>query len=482
MASSDNAVLRFGRTSAFGTDFAPAHFTGGTVAGSNTSGVLTLTFTGATKVGTFASGDLVAVTGFTGANAKFNGYYIASGAGTGTTLTLTLPAGLVGESPGSGLAGVVCSKLSPIRGVRSDSLAGGLEFTEDPEITGSRSPSSQTLTGISAGGDIAASVPVRGVIPWLQAVAMNSWTHAGTSGTVDVADLSANNLTIGSSGTTVSFGTGVNLNTALAVGDWVRFSSEVSGLTGICRVASNLTSSGFTADSSTLTDGTYDSGAVWVSKGDSISEGSTKIIHDIEREYTDDAAGGIPRFESFLLTSMGLSGSSSGDISMSLSFVGEQETSPTPTSSLGTPTARIPGDTASAVSDVKVWIDNSSSGCVESFDVTFNNNVATRRCVGTLGASEADLLALQINGSFRRYYATRALYDKFLARTNVSLAFVIDRKDNQGAIVIELPKVRLTSGGRGASGRNQQVFLDAGFAAEVNDAGTYAARIWKWNY
>lgn len=473
MSSSDKTILRYGRLASFGSDssFASANLAGD-ITVTATSG--SLTFAGSsTQVGTFAAGNLIGVSGFTGDDVKFNGTYKVTGVAS-DQVTVEAPAGLVGATA-SATSGVTVSKLIRFD-VRSEDFTGGLELTEDPTITGTRATSDLILQGFNAQGSVSASLRLRSLRDWFQAVGLEDWTRSGTAGSI--AQTGANITSTGITG-----GTGLDV---LEVGDWVRIMMSDTGNANhgkVARVSAVNSAASIDLDSVSLTAAATVN--FTVVKGDYLQEDDKIYPHIFQREYADlGATGGYPRFESMVLNTMQLTGSSSGETSATLGFLGSRETSPTPSAAISsTSTGVIGGFPLSASRDVKVWIDGASSGCVSQFDVNIANNLDPRRCVGQEGATGMDALALQVSGSFTRYYATRTLYDKYLQQAAVRLGFVMNpvlTVENQGAVVLDLPRCKLDSAGRNPTGRNQQLFLNANFQALLNDAGTFGMRIWSW--
>lgn len=483
MASTDKVVIRYGRVGSFGATFA-AKYLAGNVTVTASGGTLTFTGASASTGGPFVAGDMVHVAGYTGSDAKLNGTYIAT-ANVTNGVTVSAPAGLVGATASS-TAGITVSTLGTLR-VRSEDLSGGLELSEDPEVTGTRAASDLILQGLNAGGSVSSSLSLRGMRDLVQAAALESWVYGsasgyGTNGTSAITLSGAKTVTIDDSAKTVTLSSGDDFD-GLSADQWVMVKTPANPNGVPVRVVSEAAGV-LTYDSASLVEesGT-DSGTVVVTVGDYVVEGSTVIPHVIERDYTDIAAGagGYPRFESMVVNTLQFSGSSSGDTSATIGFLGAQEVSPTPTSKIsGTATPRIPGETLSAASHVRAWVNRVSSGCVSDFDFTLNNNLAQRRCVGTLGAAGMDVQAMQLTGSFTRYYTTKDAYDRYLQQTSTPLAFVFNRADGSGALVCDIPRAKLDSAGRPLSGRNQQVFLSASFQSLINDAGTFGMRWWRW--
>jgi hypothetical protein len=74
---------------------------------------------------------------------------------------------------------------------------------------------------------------------------------------------------------------------------------------------------------------------------------------------------------------------------------------------------------------------------------------------------------VEITGTFSVYFETAALYNKFLAHQDTSIALAV--QDSQGSgYVIELPAVVITTGTRSAGGINTDVIGEFGYSAKLS--------------
>lgn len=484
MASTDRVSLRAARQTAFTTEATPWSDSKTGVTATLSAG--TVTFGSLTSMSASplpAAGDTIVVSGFTGGDAGWNGIYEVktSGSSSDTTLACYCPAGKNTLSNATASSGTVTlSALVPMR-MTSESLAGNLDKRESEEITGNRGVQDLVVNGITAAGGVDSELSLPAWTPYLQAGFMEAWTYNGASSVVGDA------LAVAFTGSTTIECDAPDTFANVAAGDWIKIDGSTHN-DGVYRVASVNNSTDprvLTIEYGTL-DLTVAGEDVDIHIADSLDEGSTIYPHTIERAYADITGGDAhyPRFIGMLVESMSIGASSQGPVTISTSWIGSREygtgagETATPSSAVGTAGSRPTGAVLEGVSDIELWLDEATGGCVNQLDMTIANNLDPRLCIGTLGATDMEARQFSASGSFSRYYSTKALYDKFMNSTSIEMVIKIVSPDGP-AVVLEFPNVELSSADRAAPGRNQSLFLNAAFTA-LEGADGYTCKLYRW--
>lgn len=101
---------------------------------------------------------------------------------------------------------------------------------------------------------------------------------------------------------------------------------------------------------------------------------------------------------------------------------------------------------------------------VRSVSLGLANNLREQAAVGRFGAAGIGLGQFQATGQIETYFGSRALYQKFLDGVDSSLSLRL--ADSAGnALILDLPRLRLTDGDVMASGPNEDVMARLSFEA-----------------
>jgi hypothetical protein len=123
-----------------------------------------------------------------------------------------------------------------------------------------------------------------------------------------------------------------------------------------------------------------------------------------------------------------------------------------------------------------VLIDGSPAGNVESVNLTVTNNLREQRAIGSVAPAGVASGQFAVSGTVKIYFATNALYTKFLADQTFSLSVTLDDETgatNGNQYTIRLPKCKFTNVTKNITGNNADVLLEGGFSALLD--GTLAA-------
>ncbi len=204
---------------------------------------------------------------------------------------------------------------------------------------------------------------------------------------------------------------------------------------------------------------------VTVQMGGQITNGTSLVSYNIERQYQDLSAV-LSLFLGQSINTLNLDIPVDGIITGTFGFMGSEETSLAATAGDGYTAV---GTTAvmTGANHVPNFMESYTEQGIISLAISLTDNLRTRQQVGTLGVVSIGTGTVEITGTFSVYFETAALYDKFLAHQDTSIAVAV--KDSQGSgYVIELPAVVITTGTRSAGGINTDVIGEFGYSAKLS--------------
>jgi hypothetical protein len=111
-----------------------------------------------------------------------------------------------------------------------------------------------------------------------------------------------------------------------------------------------------------------------------------------------------------------------------------------------------------------------------SLGLSIGDNLRARKIIGTVTPESFGSGTFDLTGTLTAFFETKAILDKYLAFTESELwAFI---EDADGIVyVIEIPRVKYTTGARVASGQNTDIIADLAFSAFRDDVKGYTLRI-----
>jgi hypothetical protein len=333
--------------------------------------------------------------------------------------------------------------------------------TRSNELRSDRQVADLIRTGIRAAGDIAGEMSYGAWDTLLEAALMSSdWDSPETvvSAVTDVSAETSDNSINSAAGWAITPGEG----------EWI----EVRGFTGAGTTANGYFRVGAspTANKIILVGGAaiIDDAAgesITVTRGARIVNGTEFRSFSIEKEF-EDLSNVFSVLVGMFPDTFSLSIGADQILTTSFGFMGKTETTPAPTATVGSGT-----NAAAATNDVMNGIDHVISvyEALASFDIVsasidFANNARARLQVGTLGAASIGTGTMDVSGTLTAYFETQAALNKFRAGTESSLAFVLE-DDDGNAYVIDLPRIKYSSGQAVAGGINQDVINDLAWTA-----------------
>lgn len=293
----------------------------------------------------------------------------------------------------------------------------------------------------------------------------------GTAGDIDSA-IGPNSLT----STTLSF-----LTLGLLVGDWIKIggalaanqlpTAENNGWCRISAIAANLLTfdvvpTGWAADASTTE-------LVWLFFGDRIRNGIAENFYSLERTFNDHIPVTYEYFSGMRVNTLALTLATQSIATASASFMGF---------SASATETRFAGSTDKAakvntVLNTSANVGRIGRGATEIVGPNFvldaaisiNNNLRRQNAIGNLGSVGIGAGEFAVTGTLNAFFGNKDLLDDVLNNTERSLDLRFTDALNK-TVVIDLPRLKYSSGFPAVPGKNQDVLINLGFQSILESA------------
>jgi len=213
---------------------------------------------------------------------------------------------------------------------------------------------------------------------------------------------------------------------------------------------------------------------VTVEQGSSIVNGTTAPSYNFEKKFSDLTTE-LSVLTGLTADQMQLSVTPEAIVTGSFSFVGKDETSKTATAGSGY-TAAPTNPVMNAVDNVLSIVEGGADFSAIGFTAQLQNNLRTRMQIGALGTISIGKGKVAVSGTLRAYYTSKTIMDKYLNMTASSLGIAL--KDSSGnAYILDLPRLKYTSGQRLDGGQNQDIIADMAFTAYMHSTETVTLRM-----
>lgn len=328
-------------------------------------------------------------------------------------------------------------------------------FVQSQEIRSDRQVTDVIRTGLRAAGTIDGEVSYGAYDAFLEAALMSAdWDSA-----VDVEDSATD---VSAANADNSFNSVGGFDATPSAGQWIKVAGFTTAANnGYFRVVS-ATSNKIIVEGGTLTDEAAGD-TVTIKRGARVVNGTTFRSFAIEKSF-EDLSNEFEIFNGMFPDQLSLGITAEQVMTCQFTLVGKTGASATATAGDGSNTAAPTNDVMNAVDHVSSVLEALASFDIVSASIQLANNARPRPQVGTLGAVSIGTGTLQVTGTLQAYYASKALMDKFLNATESSLAFIVQDADGN-AYIVDLPKVKFTSGKRTGGGLDTDVMADMGFTA-----------------
>ncbi len=203
--------------------------------------------------------------------------------------------------------------------------------------------------------------------------------------------------------------------------------------------------------------------SVTITMGRQVVNGVAPRSFSIEREYAE-LTEELTLYNGMMVNQLVLNIVAEQILTGVFSFMGKTGDSITASTGTGTPKVAPTKAVMNAVEDILSILENMTDTEANSLTLTINNNLRNRSIIGELGPIDIGAGKIGVSGTVQMYYESKAIMDKYLDQDETSLAFIIE-DDAGNAYIIDLPRVKYTSGQRVAGGQNSDIIADMAFSA-----------------
>jgi hypothetical protein len=275
------------------------------------------------------------------------------------------------------------------------------------------------------------------------------------------------------SGDWTAGGSGVGI-TATEIGRWVRITNLTVNTNKTAKILS-VSALVLTVTHTDMVDETDASGCDVTVLAD-LTAGTTAWPIAIERAYTD-LSNTFAHYPGMLPNTMQIQGSPNTIMTGSFGFLGQKELSVTSTIGTSyTPSYGTVTQVLNGIDHMEGWFEGGVAGQLFSFSLSLQNNLRERLAMGTLGAISIGTGQIGITGECVVYFASGTLANKYLNFTNTNVVWKF-RDGSGNRTIIDIPRIRYTSGPRGAGGINTDVMLRLGFTGFLNPTQLQSMRM-----
>jgi len=361
---------------------------------------------------------------------------------------------------------------NPVNYVRMTSESIGMEMTTatSNEIRSDRLVADIIRTGISVGGDIGIELSYGAHDALIAGVMQSAWSSA-----VAVAA----STTIGFTSVGNHITDSASAFTNVVVGQFIKVSGAVNAGNNGYHLVTVKTSANDITVSTTLT--TEAAGGSINVKSAYIRNGTTKKSFTFEKFFGGLVADEYVSFTGCVMDSMQLTIKPGSIIEGSFALQGQDAAASNTSVGTGPAVAAPTADVLNAIDNVSNVMEAGVAAPYDIVEISFtvSNSLRTRQKVASLPMAGVMLGTIQITGNFRAYFASKALYEKYLNFTATDLSFVVS--DVAGnSYLFYFPQVKFTSGNPAASGLDQDVMLEMGFTAYRDPSLLFAMQICRF--
>jgi hypothetical protein len=221
---------------------------------------------------------------------------------------------------------------------------------------------------------------------------------------------------------------------------------------------------------------------VWVS--DCLSNGTDRIFYSAEKGYPDIAVPEFHYLRGVRANTWDINVPKKEKLTMSMGFVGMSLAAVTTRIASATDVAAPTGDIMNTSSHVARISENGARitgpNYVTGASIKFDNGLRRKDAVGDLGSVGFGDSKLRVKGSLETYYGSKTMYDKVLSSQATALNQIFVDPSATKAVVIDLPRVKLTSGDPQDPGVDQDRMFSPEFQALRHASLGYTARICRF--
>lgn len=351
--------------------------------------------------------------------------------------------------------------------VVSSAIDGQIGTTVSNQISAARVDTSLIRTEGSTTGSIGIEWQYGAYNDFIEGALGSDWS---TAVAYTASTISANNADNSLNDSATGFD-----NVSILPGHWIKF----TGFTGAnianngvpCKVVSITTGKIVVSGITLVSDA---AGEPVTIKAQSIRNGTTRKSYTIEKNFSD-LTNTFMVHKGMCVNSLNLSSSVGSVVTGSFDFSGMTTAVSTTTAGTGAPLAAISNDVFDPVDGVStIFVDGTAfTSCVRSIDLTTTNNVRLQQCLGSLYPTSLTLGTLGVTGNISIYFASTAMYDKFINGQSISLSYGFTDVDGN-YLIVDMPNVKFNTGALSGISKNSDVMLDLSFTALYDATAGYA--------
>lgn len=335
----------------------------------------------------------------------------------------------------------------------SESLAFNVGFIASQEITPTRDTSDLIQVGADSSGDVNFELIYGEYDELLESAFYNAFSTTFNVTDTDIDAANADN----------SFNkTGADFPTTLVPGQFIYVSGFTETANNGWHEVVTATASKITVSSTLTTEAAGDSVTI---KSSHLRNGVTRKSFTLEKEFADKTQ--FFSFSGMVVNTMSLSFAANQIATGTFSFLGgaaARAGATVGTGAANAATTNTPMNGVSNLSNIKEAGSPLSGIFFQSVDLNINNNVRPIDAIGTLGHIDVGAGTIEVTGTINAYFEDGNLYDKYVAGTETSVSFEMTDADGNRYLV-NMPRVKFSSGAPTAGGLNQDVLLPLGFQA-----------------
>jgi len=197
-----------------------------------------------------------------------------------------------------------------------------------------------------------------------------------------------------------------------------------------------------------------------------IRNGTSQRSFSIMREHLDMSPIVYFLFRGMIVSQMQMSVQANSILTGSFEFMGKNSAVSIATPTSGTITAATSTDVMNAVSNVGTVLEAGAavnSALLKGIEFTVGNALRGKPAIGTLGNASIGAGKISVNGTMEAYFLSKSLYEKYVAGTESSLSFKVEK--NSQAYVVTFPRIKYQEDAVNAEGGDQDVMEKIGFQA-----------------
>jgi hypothetical protein len=347
-----------------------------------------------------------------------------------------------------------------------ESLKYALTTDTSKEIRSDRQTTDLIITGANTAGAINFELSYAEYDSLIEAALQGAWVAFGTNGVSAViptsATFAASTLTAGAATS------GVNIFTALQLGQWVKISgSSIAGQNIIAQVSKTVspTSTVLTFEGTPFTGLTGNGGAAVTVSAAQVKNGTTQRSFTVEKNFADITQN-ITNV-GLTVNKMSLALASGSILAGSFDFLGKSASAQVGSLLHATVDPSTAFGVMNGVNNVSNILEGGavlSGTYIKSLSLDLSNNLRGQEAIGTLGSVSVASGSIDLTGSLEVYFADATLYQKFINNTTSSLSFRVNDSSLNG-YVITLPAIEYSDATITAGSINQDVMVSMNFTA-----------------